>query len=207
MPLEREPEQIVEPGRSPICQRAVRGRTTLTRLLMACVCVAIASCAQEPPPEPPPDTAAQEAAERLNAASMALKKEERKLYLLKRDLEPKEREAAYHVFMTMLPQGLTIKGLRTIYLDPRRNGEGIDFEGSDDHTDAENDNLQKVRDFAKQFAAECQRPDSPAAKKIAAEIDALPVTKELRQQQQLVDKLRGERNEAKAAMPPDKPPE
>jgi hypothetical protein len=202
MPLETE--QIVEPCRSLIGQRAVRGRTTLTRILLTCLCVA--SCAQEPPPAPPPDSAAHDAAAaRLNAASMALKKEERKLYLLKRDLEPKERDAAYHVFSTMLPQGLTIKGLRTVYLDPRRSSEGIDFEGSDDHTDAENDNLQKVREFAKQFAAECQRPDSAAAKKIAAEVDALPVTKELREQQQLVEKLRGERNQAQGAMPADKP--
>lgn len=202
MPLEREPEQIVERYRSPIGQLR---RRMLSRIVLACLCVASASCAKEPPPAPPPDTSAQEAAARLNAASMALKKEERKLYLLQRDLEPKERDAAYHVFCTMLPQGLTIKGLRTVYLDPRRGGDSIDFEGADDHTDAEQDNLQKVRDFTNKFAAECQRPDSPAAKKIAAEIDALPITKELRQQQQLVEKLRRERNEAEAAMPPDKP--
>jgi hypothetical protein len=141
----------------------------------------------------------------LNAASTALRKEERKLYLLKRDLEPQEQAAAYHVFSTTLPPGLTIQGLRTVSLDPRKGGEGINFEEPDDRTDAEKDNLQKVREFANKFAAECRQPDSPTAKKIVAEIDALPVTKELRQQQELVDKLRVERNEAQAAMPLDKP--
>jgi hypothetical protein len=107
----------------------------------------------------------------------------------------------------MLPQGLTTKGLRTEYLDPRRGGDSIDFEpnGPDEHTDAEKANLQKVREFTNKFAAECKQPDSPTAKKIAAEIDALPVTQELRQQQELVDKLRRERDEAQAAMPPDQP--
>jgi hypothetical protein len=143
----------------------------------------------------------------LNAASTVLKKEERKLYLLKRDLEPREQAAAYHVFTTTLPPGLTIKGLRTVYLDPRKGGEGIEFEEADDRTDAERDNLQKVREFANKFAAECRQPDSPTAKKVAAEIDAIPVTKELHQQQELVEKLRRERNEAQAAVPSDKPAE
>ena len=76
----------------------------------------------------------------------------------------------------MLPQELTTKGLRTEYLDPRRGGDSIDFEpdGPDEHTDAEKANLQKVREFANKFAAECKQPDSPTAKKVAAELNALP---------------------------------
>jgi hypothetical protein len=177
------------------------------RVLLACLCVASASCAQEPPPEPPPVTPAQDPAVRLDAASVALKKAERKLYLLKRDQQPQDQNAACRVFYTMLPQGLTTKGLRTVYLDPRRGGDSIDFEpnGPDEHTDAENANLQKVREFTNKFAAECKQPGSPTATKVAAEIDALSVTKELRQQQELVDKLRHERDEAQAAMPPDQP--
>ena len=63
-----------------------------------------------------------------------------------------------------------------------------------------------MREFTNKFAAECKEPDSPTAKKVAAEIDALAISKELRQQQELVDKLRRERNEAQAAMPsPEKP--
>ena len=149
-----------------------RRRTMLTRMLPLLLCVTSISCADEPPPAPPPDTHAQEAAARLNAASMAVKKEERKLYLLKRDLEPQEQAAAYHVFSTTLPPELTIKGLRTVYLDPRKGGDSINFEEPDDRTDAEQDNLQKVRDFANKFAADCRQPDSPTAKKIAAEINA-----------------------------------
>jgi len=127
--------------------------------------------------------------------------------LLQRDHQSQEQAAAYHVFGTMLPQGLTLKGLRTVYLDPRRGGDGIDFEpdGADDHTDAEKANLQKVREFANKFAAECKQPDSPTAKKVAAEIDALPVTKELRHEQELVNKLGRERDEAQAAVPLDQP--
>jgi hypothetical protein len=110
------------------------------RVLLLSACLAAVSCAQEPPPEPPPAAPTQEAV-RLNAASMALKKEERKLYLLKRDEQAKELAAVYHVFATMLPPGLTIKGLRTTFLDPRRGGESINFEESDEHTDAEQANL------------------------------------------------------------------
>jgi hypothetical protein len=184
---------------------AARGRTMLTRILLFFLCVMSISCANDPPPAPPPDTHAQEAAARLNAASMAVKKEERKLYLLKRDLEPREQAAAYHVFSTTLPPGLTIQGLRTVYLDPRKGGDSINFEEPDDRTDAEKENLEKVREFANKFAAECRQPDSPTAKKIAAEIDALPLTKELHQQQKLVEKLSLERNEAQAAVPSDEP--
>ncbi len=184
---------------------AASGRTMLTRILPFFLCVTSFSCANDPPPAPPPDPHDQNTVLRLNAAKMALKKEERKLYLLKRDLEPLEQAAAYHVFSTTLPQGLTIKGLHTVYLDPRRGGDGINFEEPDDRTDAEKDNLQKVREFANKFAAECRQPDSPTAKKVAAEIDALPVAKELRQQQELVERLRRERNEAEAAVPLDQP--
>jgi hypothetical protein len=178
-----------------------------SRILLLCLCIASASCAQEPPPAPPPAAPGQDAAAQLNAASMALKKEERKLYLLKRDAQPKEQAAAFRVFSTMLPQGLTLKGLHTQYLDPRRGGASIDFEpsDSDEHTDAEKANLQKVREFANKFAAECQQPNSPTAKKIGAEIDALPTTKQQREQQQLVDKLRHARDEAQAAVPAEKP--
>ena len=178
-----------------------------TRILLTCLCLAAVSCAKEAPPEPPPVTPAEDLVARLNAASVVLRKEQRKLYLRQRDHQSQEQAAAYRVFCTMLPQGLTIKGLHTVYLDPRRGGDGIDFEpdGADDHTDAEKANLQKVREFTNKFAAECKRPDSPTAKKVAAEIDALPVTKELRQQQQLVDKLRRERDEAQAAVPLEKP--
>jgi hypothetical protein len=190
MLTEREPEQMVKRCRN--------------RSLLLSVCLAAVSCAQEPPPEAPPAAPTQEAV-RLNAASMALKKEERKLYLLKRDEQAKELAAVHHVFSTMLPPGLTIKGLRTAFLDPRRGGESINFEESDDRTDAEQANLQKVREFADKFAAECKQPDSPTAKKVAAAIDALPITKELREQQELVDKLRHEHGDAQAAMPADKP--
>ncbi len=63
-----------------------------------------------------------------------------------------------------------------------------------------------MRELTNELAAECKEPDSPTEKKIAAEIDALAITKELRQQQEQVDKLRRERNEAQAAMPsPEKP--
>jgi hypothetical protein len=219
MPRKLEPKPIVDCCRNPIGQleiamhdvhrQAVQraAQQVHTRLLLMCLCAVSASCAQEPPPAPPPDTRAQDAAEKLNAASIALRKEERKLLLLKRDLQPQEQAAAYHVFSTTLRPGLTLKGLRTVYLDPRRGGESISFDEPDDRTDAEKENLQKVREFANKFAAECKQPDSPTAKKIAAEIDALPVTKELRQQQELVDKLTRERNEAQAAMPPEKPRE
>jgi hypothetical protein len=178
-----------------------------TRILLTCLCLAAVSCAKEPPPVPPPATPADDPVARLNAASVALRKEQRKLYLLQRDQQSQEQAAAYHVFSVMLPQGLTIKGLHTVYLDPRRGGDSIDFEpdGADDHTDAEKANLQKVREFTNKFAAESKQPGSPTAKKVAAEIDALPVTKELRQQQKLVDKLRHERDEAQAAVPLDKP--
>jgi hypothetical protein len=200
-------------GRGPVPRDGVwraqaataRGRTMLTRMLLLILCVTSISCSDDPPPAPPPDPHAQEAAARLNAASTAVKKEERKLYLLKRDLEPQEQAAAYHVFSTTLPPGLTIKGLRTVYLDPRKGGDSINFEEPDDRTDAEKENLEKVREFANKFAAECRQPDSPTAKKVAAEIDALPLTKELHEQQRLVDKLRLERNEAQAAMPPEEP--
>ena len=178
-----------------------------TRLLLMCLCLASVSCAQEPPPAPPQETPGPDPAIRLNAASMALRKEERKLYLLKRDQEPQERAAAYRVFSAMLPPGLTVKGLQTESLDPRRGGGSIDFDpnGSEEHTEADKANLEKVRQFTNQFAAECKQPDSPTARKVAAEIDALPVTKELRHQQEVVDKLRHERNEAQEATPAEKP--
>ncbi len=202
MPGERELERFVERDRERTA--AARIRSVLPRVLICCLCVASASCADDPPPPPSADTETPDpAVQRLNAASSALKKEERKLYLLKRDLEPQEKAAAYHVFSTTLPSGLTLKGLHTD-LDPRRGGESINFEEPDDRTDAEKDNLEKVREFANKFAAECRQPDSPTAKKVAAEINALPVTKELQQQQALVDKLQRERNEAQAAMPADK---
>jgi len=101
--------------------------------------------------------------------------------------------------MSTLPQGLTAEGLFTV--NPTLGAADVNFASDiNSHSTDEKNNLQKVREYADKFAAESRQPDSEIARKISEDLAGLESTKDLRRQQELVDRLRRERDEAQAAI-------
>ncbi len=101
--------------------------------------------------------------------------------------------------MSTLPPGTTAEGLFTA--NPTLGAADVNFASDiNSHSTDEKNNLQKVREYADKFAAESKQPDSEIARKIGEDVAGLQSTKDLRHQQELVDRLRRERDEAQAAI-------
>jgi hypothetical protein len=162
--------------------------------LVICLCVAFASCSQQPPqpPTPPQDPVA-----RLNEASTALAREERKLESLSVDYNLNELAAATYIFRQSLPAGATTEGLNNF--DPREGGN-VYFADDGEHNDKEKANLKKIQELVDKFAAALKDPASETASRVAAHMASWEDTRKFLRQKDLVEKLRRERDEAQAAI-------
>jgi hypothetical protein len=169
--------------------------TRFATLLVVSISVLCISCGQSAPPA----AQVRDPIARLNAASEALRAEEPTLADLSTSARIQTEHIRLQVFRETLPKGLSAKGL-SIFCYPDRGADSIEFGSDFEPNDADQARLKKLREYADIFAAECKQPNSEISRAIAEQADNDEWVQKLRHQQDLVDKLQRERDEAQAAI-------